>query len=228
MFGGVSLSLRGFDEESTEASFKLEKAEVAKIEDVVKNSERVPFPLSMQETCEVCSDFVRPLEARFPIEGKKYFCRYHHPYSCQGCFNVITGGFIPWKEKKYHESCLYCLYCEEPIDKAPLATEDGLLHERCKEKFIAVKTEEANREFKKKQQGEIEDFVKKNNLDFGKNMNWTCSGCKKQNVNSRNPVCSHCLAVDQSMIKHTEVGSLLSKNNDSVSTMSSSSKKSVR
>ena len=226
VFGGVSLNLKGFDDESTQDSFKLEKAEVAKVEDTVRNSERVPFPLLMQETCEVCSDYVRPLEARYPIEGKKYYCRYHHPFSCQNCFNVINGSYIPWKEGKYHQSCLSCVYCEEPIDKAPLASEEGLLHEKCKEKYVEMKKEEAHREFKKKQQAEIEAFVKKNNLDFGKSLNWTCSGCKKLNTNSRNPICGHCLTVDQSMVKHTEVGSVLSQN--SASTMSSMSKKSVR
>ena len=219
VFGGVQLSMKEFEDPEPKIDVKVSKAEKASFEQIVNKSERVPFPLFSQEVCTTCADYVRPLETRFPVKGA-YFCRFHHPHSCQGCYNVISGAYVPLDGKKFHESCLFCTHCDEPIDKDPLSAKEGFLHEKCKDKFVQKKQEEAKVEVEAKQTNELEKYAKDNNLQFAKPTKWNCPKCKHANHNNY-PVCGKCFQLNEDLLALTVQHQNHSSGNDSQSTMSS-------
>jgi len=104
-------------------------------ENISKNSIfTVSFPFQ-NATCKVCEKYLRYSEIMFPI-NEIYYCRLHHPNSCNYCFNIIKGNFITIDQAKYHYDCLICRQCDTKIVGKLIKTKEGFIHMECTELYL--------------------------------------------------------------------------------------------
>ena len=87
------------------------------------------FPFQ-KTTCMVCENYLRYTEVISPIEGR-YYCRLHHPMSCNYCFSIFKDQFVTIQGAKYHQSCLKCKHCGGHLKEQLIQTKQGFIHKEC-------------------------------------------------------------------------------------------------
>jgi len=102
---------------------------------LIDDCAKVDFPLFPHKHCITCKRSLRYSEVLFPFKGA-YFCRLHHPYSCNYCFKIAQNKYIKIGNRIYHKECLVCSSCGKLIgNEKVFSNKDYVVHVRCNENY---------------------------------------------------------------------------------------------
>jgi len=87
------------------------------------------FPFQ-DAACAVCENYLRYSEVTYPV-NKQYFCRIHHPMTCNYCFGICFEQGINIQKHHYHFNCLRCKHCGELLKEKLIETKGGFIHNHC-------------------------------------------------------------------------------------------------